>query len=63
MKYRAMHGLPVIDYSLVLAGSCCTMLLAYLGADMYKIEEPGGGDMTGQWGPSWMVEEEWNGQY
>ena len=41
----------VADFSRVLAGPYCTMVLADLGADVVKIERPEGGDETRTWGP------------
>ncbi len=49
----ALEGLRVVDFSRVLAGPFCTMLLGDLGADVIKIENPAGGDETRQWGPPW----------
>lgn len=41
----------MIDLTRVLAGPFCTMLLGDLGADVIKVEVPGRGDDTRQWGP------------
>ncbi|HQU47210.1 MAG: hypothetical protein B7Z73_01130 [Planctomycetia bacterium 21-64-5] len=49
-----LQGLKVLDLSRVLAGPVCTQLLADLGADVVKVERPGAGDDTRQWGPPFV---------
>ena len=44
-------GLRVVDFTRVLAGPLCTMLLGDMGAEVIKIEDPRGGDDTRAWAP------------
>ena len=41
-----LAGIKVIDFTGVQAGPACTQLLAWFGADVLKVERPGGGDVT-----------------
>lgn len=48
---KPLDGLCVIDLTRVLAGPFCTMLLADMGADVIKVENPIGGDDSRAFGP------------
>ncbi|RLJ41488.1 formyl-CoA transferase [Litoreibacter meonggei] len=50
-----LDGLKVLDLSRILAGPTCTQLLGDLGAEVWKIENPGSdGDDTRKWGPPFV---------
>ncbi|MFZ0888863.1 MAG: CoA transferase [Candidatus Binataceae bacterium] len=45
---RALSGVKILDLTQFEAGTSCTELLAWLGADVIKLEAPGAGDQ-GRW--------------
>ncbi|TMN22821.1 CaiB/BaiF CoA transferase family protein [Lentibacillus cibarius] len=47
----ALENIRILDLSRVLAGPYCTMILGDLGAEVIKVEAPGGSDETRKWGP------------
>lgn len=50
-----LAGLRVIDFTRLLPGPFCTMLLADLGAEVIKVEDPAGGDYA-RWYPPRIAE-------
>jgi crotonobetainyl-CoA:carnitine CoA-transferase CaiB-like acyl-CoA transferase len=54
------EGLRVLDLSRVLAGPWATQILADLGADVVKVEQPEKGDDTRLWGPPYLTDRDGN---
>ncbi len=57
-----LAGIRVLDFSRVLAGPFCTMMMGDMGAEVLKIEEPDRGDDTRYWGPPFLPHREGGGQ-
>lgn len=51
---NVLDDILVIDLTQALAGPYCSMLLGDMGADVIKIEQPGGGDQSRSWGPPFV---------
>ena len=55
MSQPPLHGIRVIELARVLAGPWAGQMLADLGADVIKVENPDGGDDTRKWGPPFVT--------
>jgi CoA:oxalate CoA-transferase len=42
VRHEALAGLRVVDFSIIMSGPMCTRMLADSGADVIKVEAPGG---------------------
>jgi crotonobetainyl-CoA:carnitine CoA-transferase CaiB-like acyl-CoA transferase len=56
MLRHALDGLTVLDFTQIVAGPACTMLLADMGASVLKVEAPDG-DLGRRLGPAWIGED------
>ncbi|MBN2266201.1 MAG: CoA transferase [Candidatus Aminicenantes bacterium] len=51
MSAKPLDGVRILDLSRLLPGPFCTLVLADLGADVIKVEDPEGGDYIRTWPP------------
>ena len=51
MSEQALSGLKVVEYGSFISAPYCTKLMADLGAEVIKVEEPGSGDESRRYGP------------
>jgi crotonobetainyl-CoA:carnitine CoA-transferase CaiB-like acyl-CoA transferase len=56
MMDKPLAGLKVVELARILAGPWAGQLLADLGAEVIKVERPGGGDDTRAWGPPFAAD-------
>ena len=55
MSDASLEGIRVVELARVLAGPWAGQILADLGADVIKVENPKGGDDTRHWGPPFIT--------
>ncbi|MCY6379874.1 CaiB/BaiF CoA transferase family protein [Hoeflea prorocentri] len=55
MSNASLEGIRVVELARVLAGPWAGQILADLGADVVKVENPKGGDDTRHWGPPFLT--------
>lgn len=60
MSSKALEGVRILDLSRVLAAPLASQLLADLGADVIKVERPGTGDESREYGPPFLNDSDGN---
>ena len=53
MSARPLDGIKVVEFGQNLAGPYCGQILAFLGAEVVKVERPEGDDAR-KWGPPFL---------
>lgn len=56
MTSKTLEGVRILDLSRILAAPLASQLLADLGADVIKVERPGKGDESREYGPPFMID-------